>query len=140
MGVSRWSAATLAALLVVGCSVSPGHPTYYPVKGRVLYEGNPIPEAQVTLHPLGQSLPMKPLGNTDAQGWFALTTFGTNDGAPAGHYVVTVQWKQLVQTGEEKTRSGRNQLPAHYGDEKRSKLRCEIEEGQNELLVFQLKR
>jgi len=110
------------------------------VKGRVLFEGRPIHEAEVVLHPQGQALLAKPLGYTDAQGWFTLSTMGSNDGAPTGSYVITVQWKQLIQTGEEKTRSGRNQLPAHYADEKRSKLRCEIKDGENELAVLQLQR
>jgi hypothetical protein len=130
----------LAGVLgLAGCGGS-GQPACFSVKGRVLFEKAPIAEAQVALHPVGQTLTVKPVGVTDGQGYFTLSTFGTNDGAPPGRYIVTVTWKQLIQTGEEKTRSGRNQLPAHYGDPRQSTIRCEIKPSANELPTFELKR
>jgi hypothetical protein len=137
MGVRAVLLAALTAL--AGCGNN-GQPPCYAVKGRVLFEKSPLPEAQVVLHPVGQTLTVKPVGVTDSQGHFTLSTFGSADGAPAGSYIVTITWRQLIATGEEKTRSGRNQLPAHYSDPKQSKLRCEIKTGDNELPAFELNR
>jgi hypothetical protein len=140
MGVRLHPRLLILLLLTAGCSPTSSLPACYPVKGRVLFEGNPIPEAQVTLHPVGHSIAVKPVAYTDAQGNFTLSTYGSNDGAPAGKYIITVQWRQLIQVGEEKTRAGKNQLPAHYASEKQSKLSCIIQECENEVPVINVKR
>lgn len=123
-------------LSLTSCAKSPDHPPVYPVKGRVLYEGRPAPGAVVILH-LATGEPAKvsrPHARADANGDFELTTYRTGDGAPAGTYVVTLEWKQAGDHPEQ----GAELLPPVYGDPSTSKLRATVTPGANEPLVLQL--
>jgi hypothetical protein len=75
----------------------------------------------------------------DEQGRFTLTTFRQGDGAPAGDYVVTVQWFLATPTPD---RSGEyltvNYLPARYGQVESSGLRVTVSPGRNDLAPFEL--
>lgn len=80
----------LAALALAGC----GGPTMAPVKGRVMLNGKPVKEAQVTFSPVGEAAQKetgKPgTGFTDENGQFALSTFRNYDGAIVGSHSVLV--------------------------------------------------
>ena len=68
----------------------------FPVSGKVLFAGKPTPGAIAILHPVGdpdQKRP-NPRAVVDREGNFKLSTYRTNDGAPAGDYVVTVDWRK----------------------------------------------
>jgi hypothetical protein len=86
------AAAGLAALS--GC----GGPTMAPVKGRVMFNGKPVREAQVTFSPAGaegQKETGKPAtGFTDENGQFELSTFAKYDGAIVGRHNVHVMIDQ----------------------------------------------
>jgi hypothetical protein len=126
-----------ALLLSLACSstgpTAPKKPTF-PAKGKVLVDGKGVAGAVVTLHPLDQagSPPTPVYGRSDSEGVFVLSTYGKDDGAPAGRYAVTV----LLQQGEE----GVTLLPLHYADPKKSGLSAEIKPEPNELPPFKLKR
>lgn len=137
---SRLSLNLLVLLLFVGCNSGPVRPVCQPVHGRLTFEKQPLAEAQLVFHPLNSSFVPLPTAMTRADGQFDVTTWADNDGAPLGEYLVTVEWKQLIQQGEEKVRSGKNMLPAIYADAKKSPLRCIIKEGDNTLPVFELKK
>src|SRR5438552_412895 len=88
----RWSGILLLALVLaggVGCSRKQ---TCYPVRGRVLYKGQPVAGAFVIFYPKQDtgSTTITAAGTTDAEGWFFLSTFDSDDGAPAGEYDVTI--------------------------------------------------
>jgi hypothetical protein len=87
---ARFLAAALIASLAAGC----GGPTMAPVKGRVLYNGEPVKEAAVTFSPAGPAEKLetgKPgTGFTDENGYFELSTFKTYDGAIVGTHSVHV--------------------------------------------------
>ena len=73
---------------------------------------------------------------------FTLSTYGPRDGAPAGEYLVTVEWWQARPT---KARDGDdsppiNRLPARYASAQASRLRVQVAEGTNELQPFQLSK
>jgi hypothetical protein len=126
----------LLALLAgacASCSAAKG-PRLYPVRGQVLYNGRPVAKGLVVFHPLAPTAGagQKPIAYTDDEGRFRLTTDRPGDGAPAGEYVVTVEWREKTRTGVEKV-GGRNLLPARYGKPESSGLRCRVEEGPNEL-------
>lgn len=129
----------LTSLFLIGCSSGPERPVCYPASGRVLFENRPIAEARLTFHPLQGSVVPLPVATTGEDGQFQVTTWADHDGLPTGSYAVTIIWPQLVQQGEEKTRSGRNQLPTLYADPKRTPLRCTIKDGENKLPVFAIK-
>jgi hypothetical protein len=83
-----------AALLVAGCG--PSRKPVFPVKGQLLdAEGKPAIGAKVFFHRLGEAdkNPVYPVGVVDEAGAFALTTYNAGDGAPAGDYAVTVEWR-----------------------------------------------
>lgn len=126
-------------VLYLGCSGSEG-PRCYPVRGQVLYRGQPLAEAMVVFHPVEvvASATPKPIAYTDAQGHFQLTTWQTHDGAPLGEYAITVELREARLIGEEMTRDGRNLLPPPYADPKQTPLRYTVVEGDNAVPPLQL--
>jgi hypothetical protein len=110
------------------------------VRGQVLFQGRPTPGAFVAFHPLDphvKDVP-HPTAYADADGRFALGTYGAHDGAPAGEYAVTVVWWAPVQVTKAQEGDGvapTNRLPARYGDAKKSGLHASVREGNNELTV-----
>ncbi len=98
----RFAAVTLGFSLVValiGCSKDEIRKTY-PVTGSLTIDGQPA-EAGVLvyLHPKFEEkdkYPIHPKGETDANGAFQITTYNTNDGAPEGSYVITVDYPQRL--------------------------------------------
>ena len=69
-----------------------------------------------------------------------MTTYHPGDGAPLGLYAATVEYRELVQEGDEQMRNGRNLLPARYANPETSGLRCEVQAGINELPPWTLER
>jgi tetratricopeptide (TPR) repeat protein len=133
-------AAVLVVLLVVFRSHlrGSGRVRVYPAQGKAEYEGKPLANATVFLHPVGVKNPVYPRPRAVVQedGSFALGTYRKDDGAPAGEYKVTVQWFG--------TRPGSstpvNLLPPKYGGADTSGLTVRIEEGKNLLPPIQLTR
>ncbi|MBL8824140.1 MAG: hypothetical protein JNJ77_16260 [Planctomycetia bacterium] len=122
---------------LAGCSRA--RPEPHPVAGKVLFNGRPIADAMVTLHSVKNDVTPMPIAYTRADGQFDVSWLKQGDGAPVGEYAVTITWRQLVQRGEEKERSGRNQLPAHYADPQKTPWRCIIKPGKNVLPVHEIK-
>jgi hypothetical protein len=90
-------AATAFALLAVMSCGEGKYPKTYPVKGRVLVDGQPAKDCQVSLlRTSGGDLspPATPNGLTDENGEFQLTSYQANDGAPEGEYVVKIEWRE----------------------------------------------
>jgi hypothetical protein len=81
----------LAAFVVCGC----GGPRMAQVKGRVMFNGQPVKDADVTFSPAGaadQKETGKPAtGHTDENGEFKLSTFSYYDGAIVGKHNVHVE-------------------------------------------------
>jgi hypothetical protein len=88
----RW-AIIVAITFIAGCADSRPTPLY-PVAGKVLVNGLPAAGAMVAFHPLNEihGSGCLPVGTTDDDGTYRLTTYATGDGAPAGEYAVTVIW------------------------------------------------
>jgi hypothetical protein len=134
----------LGLALVAGCARSDRKPVY-PVHGQVLFDGQPIPHALVTLHSLDASAKdaPKPHGSVDKEGRFILTTYDSGDGAPAGDYAVTVEWwltNATARTGEGNSLPPTNRLPARYSRAETSKLQVKIQAGENQIPVIKLSR
>jgi hypothetical protein len=124
----------LAAHSLTGCGGPARLPTH-PVRGTVQYRGQPLAEAMLVLHPvkpIPEGTP-QPIAYSNAQGAFEFTTFATNDGAPAGEYIITVELRAPRKVGEEVVRDGANLLPARYQSAQTSDLRCEVKPGANDL-------
>jgi hypothetical protein len=134
----------LAGLLlgITGCGGSPPTPVH-PVRGQVLFEGQPVPSALVVLHPVNPSAKdvPPPRAKVESDGSFTVGTFQSQDGAPAGDYIVTVSWWQSSAKGN----GGRqddtppsNRLPPRYSQVSTSDLRAHVDAGNNQLPVIRL--
>jgi hypothetical protein len=111
----------------------------YPARGHVQFANSPPAGAFVVLHPLQGSLPRnaRPYAIVRSDGSFELSTFGKGDGAPAGEYAVTVEWRPLTGGGIDSI-SGRNRLPAKYARPETSGLRVNVASAANEIPTFEL--
>jgi hypothetical protein len=65
-----------------------------PVQGRVIYQGQGVPNATVVFFPVGDAAErvgkMRPFADTDGEGRFTLKTYVAGDGVPPGDYQVCV--------------------------------------------------
>jgi hypothetical protein len=141
MGSPRLAAGVLCLLIASSASScarrSSGELAVFPVSGQVLYAGKPTPGAIVVLHPIDDQKRPHPWGTVDRDGNFRLTTYRSNDGAPAGEYIATVDWRK-GHVGQRLGRSGL--LPSKYGTPKESPLRVTVEPETDRLEPFNLSR
>ncbi|HXG08886.1 MAG TPA: hypothetical protein VNK04_03785 [Gemmataceae bacterium] len=130
----------LFLLAAASCSSKDNRKPVYPVKGRVLFQDKPAAGAFVVFVPVNESAEPtdpRPGGYADKDGFFTLSTYGANDGAPAGEYYVSVVWRG---TNPDETRDDDpDRLQGRYSDPKKSGLRATVREGPNELAPFRLK-
>lgn len=138
----RLFAASAFALLAAGCG---GQGTdrvqTFPVEGQVKFEGKPMANAFVVLHPKQGVDPKvtSARGQTDEQGNFKVSTYDSGDGAPLGEYSVTIEYCRIVKTAEGYSRSP-NLLPAKYSSPQSTILTARVAEGTNKLEPFDLRR
>ncbi|HEY7426857.1 MAG TPA: hypothetical protein VH682_21655 [Gemmataceae bacterium] len=139
--VFRLLALLLLCSLVTSCGKSRFKPLY-PVKGRVLVNGEPTADIDVRFHSLDDpdDQLVSPSGTTDKDGEFTLSTYNANDGVPAGSYAVTMIWLPKDKRG--RPQMGKlakiNKLPMSYSDPKTSGFKVEITKGDNTLPPFEL--
>jgi hypothetical protein len=126
---------------VAGCW-SNSRPVVNKVKGQVFFKKTqPASGAFIVFHPksevLAGAVNGRPFAFVEPDGSFALTTYGKDDGAPAGEYGVTIVWEvaavktDLPQIREGKSR-GPDQLGGRYGDPGKPRLAATVVAGENE--------
>jgi hypothetical protein len=128
------------ALFCCSCGPSNARKPVYPVHGTVFLDGKPLGRALLVFHPIDgeeQNSP-HPVATAMEDGSFEATTYDADDGAPAGEYAVTVEWRRPAT--EQDTGPPPNSLPARYAKPSTSGLKARVAEGPNELQPFQLKR
>lgn len=140
MTATRRAPPALVALLVFLCFLLPAchrrAGTLYPVHGRVLVAGKPASGALVVLVPVHDPDALHPFGQADDAGAFTLTTRATGDGAPAGEYTVTIEWRRKKSNPFDK--EGPDRLQGRYSDPRKSSLHARVEPMPNDLPPFQL--
>jgi hypothetical protein len=118
----------------------------YPVKGKVLFKGQPAEGAQVVFRPVAENAPggsppaasqPSPFGDVKADGTFTLRTEPGGEGAPVGDYNVMISW--YTRTNPEDPLSSKSKLPAKYADQTNPVLKATVKEGTNELEPYDLK-
>jgi hypothetical protein len=123
--------------VLAGCGDGRVH--VHPVQGQVLFEGKPAPHAHVVLHPVhANDKTPPPQAKVGADGSFSVGTYQAGDGAPAGEYVVTVQW--LLTSAQNPDAPASNRLPVRYSQASTSGLRVQVREGENQLPPLELKK
>ena len=114
----------------------------YPVKGRVVLEGQPLPNASVVLHHVGKSklpLGLQPHATASEDGSFVVGTFESADGAPEGEFVATVYLRNpIVVDGD--IIPGPNVLPAVYSRPDTSPFRLKITRETKEISLLELNK
>ena len=122
-----------------GCSKVSDHLPVYSVRGKVLLGDKPAAGALVLFHAktdANAAVP-RPHGRVAQDGTFSLSTYEAEDGAPAGDYVVTIDWRKDLPAhvpGAPKL------LPTRYSAPHQSPLRATVEPADNQLQPFQLSR
>lgn len=143
VGARSLGALALLSVGLLGASCSEAG-RLSPVRGKVVYKGEPLAGALVTFHPKGDATPktVPSTGLTKDDGTFALTT-GDRDGAPPGDYVVTVLCSEPVagkkgafSTGPADTK---DRLQGAYSNRATSKMAVTVKAGENQLDPFDLK-
>jgi hypothetical protein len=127
-------------LLVASCGSK--EPPVYKIHGQVLFNDKPISYAFVVLHPLEDDRPgaARPTATTDQDGYFVLSSYHAEDGAPAGEYVATVECRKPKQLDPDASILGPNLLPPRYSKPATSDLRVHVRPGGNEVQILRLRR
>ena len=102
-------------------------------KGTLIIGDKPAAGATIILVPkteIAGSTTPRPQGKVDDNGTFQLSTFGTNDGAPAGEYGLIVFWPG---NDSDDRLNGRYDTPAE------TKQTVKIAEGTNDIPPIKLK-
>lgn len=136
----------LALLLVYfyfpsGLFGNPGQLPTYPVRGSATFEGRPLVDATIVLHPVGgkDSDRPRPQGTVAADGSFVLRSYGVDDGAPAGDYKVSFHWFAKPSKSQDAP-PPRSLLPQRLANPETSGVTVSIQPGDNQLPPFALRR
>ncbi len=132
----------LIAGLLVGCGNNPLG--LQPVTGTVTVDGKPAAGVRLVFCPVNASeeaMKQRPMGTTDEQGKYSLTTFVLGDGAPPGDYKISATWlsapKQAVI--DERGSVGTDRFMNKYAIPDQSGLTAKIDEDTTELPVMEFK-
>jgi hypothetical protein len=115
-------------------SCAGGRKPVYHAHGQVFDAAHkPAVGALVILHPAGDPNDLdKPRGYVEEDGTFYLTTYAEKDGAPAGDYVATVEWRGPKKTPFEAASPDR--LQGRYNNPKTSGLSFTVDKGEENVL------
>ncbi|MBD3673058.1 MAG: hypothetical protein HUJ26_05985 [Planctomycetaceae bacterium] len=142
------------SILCVCLGCGDGNPDVYPVTGKLLYEGEPMPMgATVTFIPINDSTGVSTSGMVDAEGNIDITTFEDQTGLVPGEYRVIVYQiveKEPDQVGEDgeirppvdadfTVVAPKDQIPEIYGDHMRSPLTITVNAEETDLGTIDLK-
>lgn len=149
MSKSFWSclgSATVAVLtlsLGSGCFRAPvaAEDAVYddlrPVIGSIAFEGAPIEDASIKLHPVRAATPgaYLPSAVVKDDGTFIVYSYrpeGRGVGAPPGEYVLTVSWRGPLQgLSESSIDELKELLPKKFTDPRTSGLKVTVTDGEN---------
>jgi hypothetical protein len=138
----RFVAGLTLALLCAACGRDASHRDCYPVRGRVLIKGQPAASALVVFYPVDRADGKSPSASatTEDDGTFILSTYETEDGAPAGDYdvAITPAGKSSPVTRDPfRKLAGKKQAPER-SRAKAQTFRVHIEARANDLPAFEL--
>jgi hypothetical protein len=134
---------TVVLCLLASCSKPPlPGPQPHPVHGKIVYRGQPAKGFRVTFHTTmaWKGAQFRPSGMTDENGEYRLRSYQSDDGAPAGEYVVTFEWPQQLNTPDldDAVQRTMDRLQGLYNNPKKSRFKAVVHEGNNEVDPFVL--
>ncbi|MBA2114927.1 hypothetical protein [Bremerella alba] len=143
--IQRISRATVCIMLAgclttfTACSTKPSYQEVeiYPTSGSVTVKGEPAYGAVVILHPqgdVGMTKGNRVFAKVKEDGTFAMTTYITEDGAPAGEYLATVIWPLDPNARGPSP----DRLRGKYATASQSDLTVMVEEGENQIPPWEL--
>jgi len=150
MSLTRRSFSQLACLAIIaallGCS---DRVRTYPVRGKIVSSGQPVGYANVLFHPTGDHTlgHLRPHAKTNSAGEYKLSTYGFEDGAPAGDYQVTVVWGTVPEEfkgwsyeeiPEEELGTGPDYLEGRYATPEVTPLAVTVPEQETELPTLEV--
>jgi hypothetical protein len=119
---------------LAGCTRTEYPNITYPVSGRVqTIDGSPASDVRVTLHSstlIAEGDPFRPSGMTGDDGTFQLTTYETDDGAPAGKYMITFRWARRRKTPMDPM--PKDQLRNQFALPTEKSLTCEVSNAESQ--------
>jgi hypothetical protein len=129
--------ASLALLVIAsGCSGKGDGLTKYPVTGKILVNGEPEPGVIIRFNhnnpELKGSNARFPVGVTDLEGVYKVSTNGEGDGAVEGEYTVTFVWPEQDEPPPGDFFRGA------YSDLKKSTFKVKVKPGDNQVETFNL--
>jgi hypothetical protein len=108
-----------------------------PVTGSIAFQGAPIEDASIKLHPVKGAAPGEylPSAVVKDDGTFIVYSYrpeGRGVGAPPGEYVLTVSWRGPLQgLSESSIDELKELLPKKYTDPRTSDLKFTVTDGEN---------
>jgi hypothetical protein len=132
------SAAALLLLVAAGCGKTqdPNRLPVFRASGKVTFQGKAPAGALVVLHPkvsTPENQAVRPRAYVKEDGSFELSSYESNDGAPAGDYAVVLVWPKPVKSPSGELSAGPNVLPPKYSRPESSPEVVKIAEGANQL-------
>jgi len=127
--------------LAGGCSSAPAPPSFYPVRGQIVLDGQPVRFANVSLTPkdlVNDDAPAA-TGRTDANGEFSIQTYmGPGyDGALPGEYWVSLATP--ARSPGDANGVTPSAIPKQYRHPKTSKISITVREETNDLGTIRLR-
>ena len=138
LGMLRRAAFALL-LMLAGCG--DGRQATYPVAGQLTIQGKPAADADLRFYEVRGRTPgmARPYATTDSEGRFTVSTYGMNDGAPAGEYQVSVSWKGPLRGVSPDQRDAMpERLPPRFNDPTTSGIQVRVVRGDNMLETIDL--
>jgi hypothetical protein len=131
-------ALVFACFLPLACSSPEAGPEVYPVYGEVFLDGEPAAGAWVHFHPFKAGDGSPAFAQVQEDGSFELSTYGTDDGAEAGDYIVTLNWRDEEKIDGE-TVQGPDRFGERYSIRDKSTLKATVVPGANVVPRFDIK-
>ena len=128
----------LMCLGASGCGSADDEIPVFPVRGEVFLNGAPAAGAWVHFHPEKKEEGSPAYAQVQPDGSFELSTYGTNDGAEAGKYTVTLIWRD-EERDEGETNYGPDRFDGKFATPAKSSLHVTVKPQENDLERFDIK-
>jgi hypothetical protein len=139
-------ALVLAPLVLCVPSCGNNGPACYPVRGEIFVgqgkDRAPANGAVVVFHPTAPASgeAPRPTAHVGEDGKFELTSYVKGDGAPAGEYAITIEWRPPRPPPPHKPKQTGDRLQGRYAEPRTSTIRYTVEKGKdNNVPTIELK-